>query len=90
MPTLETRKYNIISKITEMENEMAIQELENFIKKISLELYHLNIIKPLKNDLPVEDIILEQKYNGINRQDFDRLVEELDVKEPIELLIAMI
>jgi hypothetical protein len=90
MPTLETRKYNIISKITEMENEMAIQELENFIKKISLELYHLNIIKPLKNDLSVEDIILEQKYNGINRQDFDRLVEELDVKEPIELLIAMI
>jgi len=90
MVTLETRKYNIISQITSLNNEIAIQELENFIRNITMQLYYSNLIKPMKKDLILNDMIQEQQYNGVNRQYFDSIVQEMDIKEPINELIAMV
>lgn len=90
MATLETRKYKIISQITALNNESAIQELESLIKKISFELYHSNIIKPIKRNQSVESMISDQKYKGMDRKYLDELVQEMDIKEPIGELIALI
>jgi len=90
MVTLETRKYNIITQITSLNNEFAIQELENFIKNITIQLYYSNLIKPTKNDLVIDDMIQEQQYKGVNRQYLDSIVQEMDIKEPINELIAMV
>jgi hypothetical protein len=90
MATLETRKYKIISQITALNNESAIQELESLIKKISFELYHSNIIKPIQSNQSVESMISDQKYKGMDRKYLDKLVQEMDIKEPIGELIALI
>ena len=90
MVTLETRKYNIITQITSLNNELAIQELENFIRNITMQLYYSNLIKPMRKDLVINDMIQEQQYNGVNRQYLDSIVQEMDIKEPINELIAMV
>jgi len=90
MVTLETRKYNIITQITSLNNELAINELENFIKNITMQLYYSNLIKPMKKDLVIDDMIQEQQYIGVNRQYLDSIVQEMDIKETIYELIAMV
>ncbi len=90
MVTLETRKYNIITQITSLNNELAINELENFIKNITMQLYYSNLIKPMKKDLVIDDMTQEQQYIGVNRQYLDSIVQEMDIKETIYELIAMV
>ena len=90
MVALETRKYNIISQLTSINNEFVISELEHFMESINLQLFYSNLIRPMKTDLIINDMILEQQYKGVNREYLDSLVQEIDIKETFEELIAML
>jgi hypothetical protein len=46
------------------------------------------LAKPIRKNLDIEELIKEQNWKPINREEFDRLVKELDIQEPIEQLIA--
>jgi len=88
MVTLETKKYNIISQIITLNNERVVSEVEDFVRNISLQLYYNELFKPIKKDLIIDEMIKTQQYRGVNRQYFDNLVQELDIQDPINELIA--
>jgi hypothetical protein len=47
------------------------------------------ITKPKRATLTVEDLINEQKYQGFDRESFDKLIAELAVEESIEELLTL-
>lgn len=48
------------------------------------------IVKPLRKTITVADLCKEQQFQGINREKFSRLREELSIQESAEDLIALI
>ncbi len=90
MLSLETRKYNIITQITALNNELAIRELEGFIQNITAQLFYPDVLKPMKEDLLISEMVNQQQYKGVNRSKFDTIIQDIDIKEPINELIAII
>ena len=88
---LEARKYNLISKITHIQNEVDIARLEVVFKNIEGKSELLKkLAKPMRKKLDVNELVKEQGFKGVDRQKFDAIIKELDIKEPIEKLIAAI
>jgi hypothetical protein len=78
----EKRKKRIISKIDHLENDFDLQQIEKVLNAIfeSQELAG-RVIKPVRKQISVEEIIKEQNFTGINRQEFDELISKIDIRE---------
>lgn len=50
----------------------------------------LKLAKPMKKTLDVEEMIREQNWKPVDLEEWHRLVEELDIQEPIEQLLAQL
>ena len=50
---------------------------------------NIEIFKPIRKSLSVQEMIQEQNYTTINRTYFDDLVQNIDIQEPIEELLLM-
>ena len=87
MLNIETRKYKIISQITYLDEAYQIKQIEEFLKRVFSDVENADIFKPIKKDIDIEKMIKEQNYKGINREFFDELIDEIDVKEPLEYLL---
>lgn len=46
--------------------------------------------RPIKKTLDIDALKKEKNYKGVNRQRFNSLVEEMNITEPIELLLAQL
>jgi len=84
----EKRKKRIISKIDRLENDFALQQIEKVLNTIfeSKEVAG-DVIKPVRKQISVEEMIKEQNFIGINRQVFDDLISKIDVQEPMSELL---
>jgi hypothetical protein len=88
--TIETLKYEILAKIVSIQNEAVLQRLKDVLDSISKDndlLYR--IVKPVRKNITVEDLIREQNYKGFDRAAFDKLAVELNIQDPIEELLAL-
>ncbi len=47
-------------------------------------------IRPRRDKTDLQVLILEQGYTGTNWERFDKLVKELNIQEPIELLLSQL
>ena len=47
-------------------------------------------VRPMREKTDLEALKLEQGYTGTNWEQFDKLVKELNIKEPIELLLSQL
>lgn len=84
----EKRKKRIISKIDHLENDFDLQQIEKVLNAIfeSQELAG-RVIKPVRKQISVEEMIKEQNFTGINRQEFDDLISKIDIQEPLSELL---
>ena len=84
----EKRKKVIISKIQQVKDELLLQQIEADLNRTLETSDALNtVIKPLRPNINVDEMVEEQNYSGINRADFDKLINELDIQEDlVELL----
>jgi hypothetical protein len=84
----EKRKRIIISKIQQVKDELLLQQIEADLNRTIETSDALNtVIKPLRPNINVDEMVEEQNYSGINRADFDKLINELDIQEDlVELL----
>jgi hypothetical protein len=84
----EKRKKRIISKIDRLENDFALQQIEKVLNAIfeSKEVAG-DVIKPVRKQISVEEMIKEQNFIGINRQVFDDLIGKIDIQEPLSELL---
>ena len=67
-----------------------LNDLEKYVKIRQLNKEHGHIFNNMRKTISVKELKEEQNYQGFDRKEFDRLVGELDIQEPIEGLLAML
>lgn len=50
----------------------------------------IDTIKPIRANLTLEELLAENKFNGFDRQELDKLIAEIDIQDPIEELLSML
>jgi hypothetical protein len=92
--TLEILKQNLNFRITKIDKEESLRQIEKVIdlvehspNKKQSELLK-KLAKPMRKKLDLKELKREQNWKPINRKEFDRLVMELDIQEPLEQLLA--
>ncbi|MCB9351969.1 MAG: hypothetical protein H6573_31425 [Lewinellaceae bacterium] len=89
--TVETKKYKLIEKITSLQDEEVLNKLELVLNEYSRgNLILMEIVKPIREKLDIEQLKKEQNYQGFDKEEVDRLIKEIDLQEPIEKLLEMI
>ncbi len=89
---LNTRKYELISQVMQIEKEQNVRLIEDFFSKlfyksINKQKYEDDIFKPMRENISIEEMLKEQNYKGFDRNNFNNLVKELNIQEPIEDLL---
>jgi len=88
---LDSRKQQLIQRIAQIKEEKHLLMLERYVADIEQEDIELNaIFKPSKKTITVEELIEEQGYTGIDKAKMDRLIEEMDIQEPLKDLLEML
>lgn len=87
---LDSRKYKLIQEIMKLDDEEALAKLEEEVEAIQQEEVFWRAIKPLRKSITVEQMIKEQNYKPIERDEFFKMVDELEIEESIEELLAML
>ncbi len=88
---LDNRKQQLIQRIAQIKEEKHLLMLERYMTDIEQESIDLEaIFKPAKKTITVEELIEEQNYKGIDKAKMDRLIEEMDMQEPLEDLLKML
>ena len=89
--TVETKKYKLIERITSLQDEEVLNKLELVLNEYSRgNLILMEIVKPIREKLDIEQLKKEQNYQGFDKEEVDRLIKEIDPQEPIEELLEMI
>ena len=92
---LNTRKYELISQVMQIEKEKNVRIIEDFFaqlfyKPVSQKKYDEEIFKPIRKNITIEEMKREQKYTGFDRDEFDKLIKEINIQEPLSELLNMI
>lgn len=67
--------------------EEAVEIVERRLTEKQLEMLK-KLARPIRAKLDLEELKREQNWKPVNREEFDRLVKEIDIQEPLEQLIA--
>ena len=85
---IEELKNEIWIEIAKTNDAAILQIIKEMLQKVSSENELFNrIIKPMRKSMTVEDLIKEQNYKGFDRARFDKLIDELDIQDPIDELL---
>lgn len=87
---LDSRKYKLIQEIMKLDNEEALSKLEEEVESIQQEEVFWTAIKPLRKTITLEQMIKEQNYKPIEKDEFFKMVDELEIEESIEELLSML
>ena len=89
--TVETKKNQIIQKITEINDESLLNKLESILNEhLRGESVLFELIKPMREKLDIEALKKEQDYQGFDENEVNSLIKEIDFKEPLEELLGTI
>lgn len=88
---IDSKKIKLIEEIASINSESELDRLVKVIQLVKLSGKHgKSIFEKTKNSISIKELKEEQDFKGINRKEFNRLVDELDVQESIEELLAMV
>ena len=87
---LDSRKYKLIQEIMKLDSEEALSKLEEEVEAIQQEEVFWTAIKPLRKTITLEQMIKEQNYKPIEKDEFFKMVDELEIEESIEELLSML
>ncbi len=90
MLAIETRKYYIISQVMQFNNDQIIGMLETFLASLVMQSQFPEIFKPLKKNLDIDSMKNLQNYKGVNKEDFFAQANELEIKESLSELLAIV
>ena len=48
------------------------------------------LVKPIRSKTDIDQLIQEQGFTGVDREKMNRLIDEIDIEESIEELLAML
>lgn len=89
--TVQAKKYEIIEQITHIEDERLLNEIQELIETHQSDRTILAALaKPMQEKLDIEQLKLEQNYQGFDPKEVEQLIKEADFQEPLEELLANI
>lgn len=84
----------VINKILSLEDESTLNNVEDCL---SIEILDegssdelQNLFKPVNSRFDLDEIIEQQGYEPVDKAEFDRLINEINIQEPVEELLAML
>ncbi len=84
----DLRKYHLVEWITKLDNEQTISNIENYVFRILHRTTPLNkLTVPIRQKLDINELIAEQNFHGVDLKRFRQLIDEMNIQDPIELLI---
>ncbi len=87
---IDSKKIELIEKIAAIDSVGELNRIIELVKGAGKDDLHEQIFKAPHKNISVEQLKKEQNYQGIDREEFDALVSEIDIKEPIEYLLKML
>jgi hypothetical protein len=98
MINIETRKLKLIQQIMNLESENFLSKIETDIRKFVYSTSNHSTekesfwaaVRPIKKTLSIEELIIEQNYKPIEKNEFYTKVATLQIEEPLEELLNML
>ncbi|MFK7982875.1 MAG: hypothetical protein AB8G86_23040 [Saprospiraceae bacterium] len=84
---LVVRKFRLIELIIQLDDEQAIARLEQEVEKIKRTDNFKGAIKAIKKSTSIDEMIKEQHYKPIKKEDFYKKLAAIDIQEPLEELL---
>lgn len=87
----EQIKLHLIKQIMNLENIHDLEKIDQLMHEISLEADKLKkLSRPMRKKLNIEELKKEQNFRPIDKDAFFKKIENLDIQESIDELLAMI
>ena len=91
MGSIAERKYHLIQLISSIKNEKVLAQIQEKLEEIRRkEELIAQITRPMKKTLDVEEMKREQNWKPIDRAELQAIIKEMDIQEPIELLLSQL
>ena len=88
---IELRKYRIINEINQFNDLKVLDQIEALLQQLRRQVeLEKEMFRPLRDEITLDELLVEKKYQPIDRKKFDRLVSEMDIQEPLEVLLAQL
>ena len=98
---IQTRKMELISLIITLEQDADVAAFERVVpsvkkavekpKKRAENVPNLaHYVSSTRENITIEELMREQQFTVFDREGFDQIVKNLDIKEPIEELLAQL
>ncbi|MEM6804104.1 MAG: hypothetical protein AAF696_22055 [Bacteroidota bacterium] len=89
--TIEARKYHLIAEIMQVSDEKILKRFEEILTEYHQQMNDLRgLVKPIRSKKDINQLIQEQGFTGVDREKMNRLIDEIDIEESIEELLAML
>jgi len=89
--TAEARKYQLIEQITAIDDIVLLSQLKAVIDNYKPEENSLlRFAKTIEEKIDLEKLKKEQNYTGFDKAEVEKLIEEIDLQEPIDELLESI
>lgn len=89
--TIEARKYQLIEEIMRLSDEQVLEKFEHILKEYHDALGAIkHLVKPTKEKTDIDQLMKEQGYKGVDKAKIEKLIEEMDIEEPLEELLEML
>ncbi|HRI60743.1 MAG TPA: hypothetical protein PK228_13490 [Saprospiraceae bacterium] len=91
MGNIAAQKAYLIKLISAIDNEATLTRLGELAEKIRQQDELVSMLtKPMPETLDVEAIKRSQNWKGVNREKWNKLIDEMDIQEPVETLLAQL
>ena len=85
---LDDRKKRIIREIMKINDESSLEAIENQLAVKPSSVLREKILRPVRDTISLEEMIREQNYQPIEREEFFELAAAIGIEESIEELLA--
>lgn len=87
---IDNKKLQIIEDINLIVSEEHLDKIANHLDRLKYIEKNKDVFKGIRDSITIEELIEEQEYKGIDEDEFNKLVDELAIQEPIEDLLAQL
>ena len=89
--SIDKRKNKIIADIKKIKDEASLLKLEQQLQRIQEHVsIYSKVLTPIKKTITVGEMIKEQNYKPLKREEFFKLAETLEIEESIEELLGQL
>ena len=91
MIDISERKLELMQEVSQINDEQDLHQLEETLRKIRERQERLRkYSRPIREKIDPDAIKQQRGFNGHDKEAFMRLVKEMNVREPVEELLAML